>query len=176
MSTPRIEPGGLRELGLVNHLIATVAGRVIGGTRPRVFTTLGRQRGLFRAWLWYSSRMMPGGRLPRTETELVIVHIATLRECEYELRHHRRIGRSVGLRPEQIEHAGQDDWDGYTDREQALLSAATQYVRDRGIDDPTWDRLRHHLDEAEAIELLLLCGQYDSLATTLLTLRVQPED
>ena len=104
------------------------------------------------------------------------MHIATLRECEYELRHHRRIGRSVGLRPEQIEHAGQDDWDGYTDREQALLSAATQYVRDRGIDDPTWDRLRHHLDEAETIELLLLCGQYDSLATTLLTLRVQPED
>ena len=61
-------------------------------------------------------------------------------------------------------------------RSQALLTAATQYVRDRGIDDPTWDRLRHHLDEAEAIELLLLCGQYDSLATTLLTLRVQPED
>ena len=76
MTTPRIAPGGLRELGVVNHLISTVAGRVLGGTRPNVFTTLGRQRGLFRAWLWYSAKMMPGGRLPRRETEMVILHIA----------------------------------------------------------------------------------------------------
>jgi hypothetical protein len=48
-------------------------------------------------------------------------------------------------------------------------------VHVRGIDDPTWTALRAHLDEAETIELLMLCGQYDALATTLMTLRVQPE-
>ncbi len=174
MSTPRITPGGLRELGVVNHLISGVAGRVTG-SRPNIFTTLGRQRGLFRAWLWYSAKMMPGGRLPRRETELVILHIATLRECDYERSHHVRIGRRVGLTPEQIAHAGDDAWDGWTDRERVLLTAATQLVRDRDVDDPAWAALRAHLDEAEAIELLMLCGQYDSLATTLMTLRVQPD-
>jgi AhpD family alkylhydroperoxidase len=175
MTTPRITPGGLRELGVVNHLVSTVAGRVTGGPRPNIFTTLGRQRGLFRAWLWYSAKMMPGGRLPRRETELVILHIATLRECEYERSHHVRIGRRVGLTPEQIEHAGDDSWSGWSDRERALLTAATQLVRDRDVDDPAWASLRAHLDEAESIELLMLCGQYDSLATTLMTLRVQPD-
>jgi len=175
MTSPRITPGGLRELGVVNHVISTVAGRVTGGRRPNIFTTLGRQRGLFRAWLWYSAKMMPGGRLPRRETELVILHVATLRECAYERGHHVKIGRRVGLSAKQIEHAGDDDWAGWTDRERALLKAATQIVRDRDIDDPTWAELRAHLDEPETIELLMLCGQYDSLATTLMTLRVQPD-
>jgi alkylhydroperoxidase family enzyme len=175
MTTPRITPGGLRELGVVNSLISTVAGRVIGGQRPNVFTTLGRQRGLFRAWLWYSAKMMPGGRLPRHETEMVILHIASLRGCEYERRHHVRIGRRVGLTADQIDHAGDSDWDGWSVRQKAIFAAVTQLVRERDIDDPTWAALRAHLGEAETIELLMLCGQYDALATTLMTLRVQPE-
>lgn len=175
MTIPRIAPGGLRELGVVNHSISVLAGRVLGGPRPNIFTTLGRQRGLFRAWLWYSSKMMPGGKLPRRETEMVILHVATVRGCEYERRHHVRIGRRVGLRAEQVEHAGDNHWDGWTARERAMLVAADQLVRQRDIDDPAWADLRAHLDEPETIELLLLCGQYDSLATTLMTLRIQPE-
>ncbi|MGH3459623.1 carboxymuconolactone decarboxylase family protein [Aeromicrobium sp.] len=174
-TTPRITPGGRRELGVVNHVISTLAGRVVGGPKPNVFTTLGRQRGLFRAWLWYSARMMPGGRLPRRETEMVILHIATLRGCEYERNHHLRIGRRVGLTAEQVEHTGDSGWDGWSIREKALLAAVTQLVQDRDIDDHVWAGVRAHLDEAETIELLMLCGQYDSLATTLMTLRVQPE-
>jgi alkylhydroperoxidase family enzyme len=175
MTTPRIKPGGLRELGVVNHLISTVAGRVIGGQRPHVFTTLGRQRGLFRAWLWYSAKMMPGGRLPRRETEMVILHIANLRECEYERRHHVRIGRRVGLTADQIDHAGEPGWDGWSVRQKAMLAAVTQLVQERDVDDHAWAGVRAHLDEAETIELLMLCGQYEALATTLMTLRVQPE-
>ena len=87
-----------------------------------------------------------------------------------------RIGRRVGLTPEQIAHAGDDAWDGWSHRERVLLTAATQLVRDATSTTPTWAALRAHLDEAEAIELLMLCGQYDALATTLMTLRVQPEE
>ncbi len=176
MSTPRIAPGGRRDLGLVNHLIAGAAGRVIGGQRPNIFTTLGRRRGLFRAWLLYSATMMPGGKLPRTDTELVILHVAALRECEYERRHHVRIGRRVGLTADEIAHAGDASWEGWSPRQRVLLEAVEQLVRRRDLDDATWTAVREHLDEPTAIELLMLCGQYDSLATTLLTLRVQPED
>lgn len=172
---PRIDPGGLRELGLLNHGISAVAGKVLGRRRPHVFTTLGRQRRLFRGWLLYSAMLMPFGRLPRHETELVILHIATVRDCDYELDHHTRIGRRVGLSPQQVAHVGDPSWTGWSDRERALLEATGELVRDRDVDDTTWARLREHLDEATAIELLMLCGQYDSLATTLLTLRVQPD-
>lgn len=175
MTSPRIEPGTLRDLGVINNLVSIIAGRVVGGPRPNIFTTLGKQRRLFRAWLWYSAHMMPGGKLPRRETELIILRVATIRACDYELNHHRRIGRRVGLTSEQVSHVGDVAWSGWSDRERVLLTAATEFVEDRGISDITWDLLRDHLDEPASIEFLLLCGQYDSLATTLMTLRVQPE-
>lgn len=175
MEQPRIAPGGIRDLGIVNYAFCTLAGRVVGGERPRVFTTLGRQRRLFRGWLHYSGRLMPGGLLPRRESELVILRIATLRDCEYERRHHVRIGRRAGVTQAQIDHLADLGWDGWTPRELALLTAATQLVETKDLDDAAWDELARHLDEPRLIELLLLCGQYDSLATTLLTLRVQPE-
>lgn len=175
MDQPRIAPGGLKDLGLLNYGISTVAGRVIGGGRPHVFTTLGRQRKLFRAWLLFSGRLMPRGRLPRRDSELVILRIATLRDCEYERRHHERLGRRAGLTGEQISHLGDLEWSGWRSREVALLTAATRLVETKGLDDATWDALRVHLDDPDTIEFLLLCGQYDSLATTLLTLRVQPD-
>ncbi len=172
---PRIPPGGVRELGVVNWGISRLAGRVVGGPAPNIFTTLGRQRGLFRGWLHFSGKLMPGGRLPRHESELVILHVATLRSCEYERNHHERIGRRAGLTPAQIDHAGDAGWSGWTDRQRVLLEVATSLVTTRGVDDALWARLAAELDEAECIELLMLVGQYDSLATTLLTLRVQPE-
>lgn len=176
MEQPRIAPGGLKELGLVNYGFSALAGRVIGGKKPNVFTTLGRQRSLFRGWLYYSGKLMPGGKLPRRESELVILRIATIRECEYERRHHVRLGRRAGVTPAQIDHLADDTWSGWTPREQAFFAAVDQFVDDKFLDDATWARLSEHLDEPELIEFLLLCGQYDSLATVLLTLRVQPED
>ncbi|MEV7396082.1 carboxymuconolactone decarboxylase family protein [Aeromicrobium sp. NPDC092404] len=175
MDEPRIAPGGLKELGLVNYGVSVLAGRVIGGHKPNVFTTLGRQRRLFRGWLYYSGRLMPGGRLPRRDSELVILRIATIRECEYERRHHVRIGRKVGITPAEIDRLADETWPGWSDRERALFAVADQFVDDKFIDDATWAAVSAHLDEAELIELLLLCGQYDSLATVLLTLKVQPE-
>lgn len=175
MTTPRIAPGSRTEIGLVNHLLSTAAGRTIGSGRPNVFTTLGRRRGLFRAWLLYSATMMPGGRLPRTDTELVILHVATVRECAYERRHHERIGARVGLSRAEIEHAGDVSWSGWSDRQRILLTATDELVRTRGLGEDTWASLRGILDEVRAIEWLMLCGHYDALATTLLTLRVQPD-
>ena len=175
MDTPRITPGGFKELGLVNFAFCALAGRVVGGAKPHVFTTLGRQRKLFRGWLYFSGKLMPGGMLPRRETELVILRIATRRKCDYELGHHIRLGRRAGITAEQIEHLADAHWSGWSAREQIFFAAADQIVDDKFIDDPTWNALRGELAEPECIEFLLLCGQYDSLATTLLTLGVQPE-
>lgn len=175
MSTPRIAPGRLKELGLINNTISLLAGRVMGGKRPNVFTTLGRQRGLFRAWLWYSSKMMPGGKLPRRETELVILRIATNRECDYEYGHHSRIGLRVGVTTEELDNIRNAGWSGWSAREHAVFAAVDELGRDKDIADHTWTELRQHLNEPETIELLLLSGQYESLATTLMTLRVQPD-
>ena len=106
MSTPRLAPGRRTVLGLINNTLCLLAGGAMGGKRPSVFTTLGCQHGLFRAWLWYSSKMMPAGKLPRRVTEPVILRIATNRRCDYENGHHVRIGRRVGVTTEEPDNIG----------------------------------------------------------------------
>jgi alkylhydroperoxidase family enzyme len=137
---------------------------------------MGRHRRLFRRWLWFAGGLMPGGRLPRRETELVILRVAHLSGSKYEFEHHVRLGRKVGLRDEDFERIRLTiDEGAWPERVAAMLAAVDRLHADRALDDQTWAALRRHLDERECIELLLLAGHYEMLATFLETLRV-PRD
>ena len=176
MAQPRISPGSLRETGLAIWAFAQVAGRVTGTTPPNVFTTLGRGRGLFWGWLHFAGQMMPGGKLPRRDTELVILRVAHLRACQYEFDHHQRLGRRAGLSSAEIERVRTSaDAPGWSERDRVLLRVADQLVTERDLDDDTWTACRAQFDERTSLELILLTTHYDMLATTLLTLRVQPD-
>lgn len=176
MTAPRIGPGARRDVGPFAWGFAQVAGRVSRTNPPNLFLTMGRRPKLFRGWLRFAGRLMPGGTLPRRETELVILRVAHLRSCAYEYEHHVRLGRRAGVTAEDVTRveAGPDA-DGWTDRERALLRAVDALHTDQDLDDPTWTALRAHLDEPQAIEFLLLVGHYEMLATFLLTLRVRPD-
>ena len=173
MTTPRIHPGGLKELGLVNWLFCRVISRAAGVRDAHLFSTLGRQRGLFRAWLRFAARLMPGGTLSRHETELVILRVAHLRECAYELDHHLRLGRRVGIGPELAARifAGPAA-PSWSDRHRALLAAVDALLATKNIGDPEWAALSTHYTEPQRIELCMLVGHYDLLATTIATLRI----
>ena len=119
---------------------------------------------------------MPGGSLPRRDTELLILRVAHLRGCAYEFEHHVRLGRRAGVTAPDVERVQKGpDADGWSARERAPLGAADELVQERRLGDAAWDELREHLDEAQTVELLLLVGHYDMLATFLLTLGVQPD-
>ncbi|MFW0783241.1 carboxymuconolactone decarboxylase family protein [Gordonia sp. CPCC 206044] len=173
MSTPRVTPGGFGELGPINWLFARGAARVIGVDDARIFSTLGRAKGLFRGWLHFGARLMPFGALSRKETEMVIIRVAHLRGCDYELDHHRRLGARAGVGPETVEQIVEGPDAGWGDRQRALLLAADELVTTKDISDETWAALGRHLDDAQLIAFVLLVGQYDMLATTIGTLRVQ---
>ncbi|MGH3414398.1 MAG: carboxymuconolactone decarboxylase family protein, partial [Marmoricola sp.] len=59
--------------------------------------------------------------------------------------------------------------------EAVLLRAVDELLETRDLGDGTWAELAAELDPRRAIELLLLVGHYDMLATTLTTLRVPPD-
>ena len=120
---------------------------------------------------------MPGGRLPREDTELVILRVAHNTGCEYEWGHHERIGRRAGLGAEEIDRV-RDGADGAGLVGAAFDAAAarsTSFTREGEIGDALWERLSAELDEVELIELCMLVGHYEMLAMTLNTLRVEPE-
>jgi len=172
----RIAPGGVRELGPLIWGFSRIAGRATGTAPPAIFTTLGRGRGLFWGWLHFAGKLMPGGKLPRRETELVILRVAALRECEYEFSHHVRLGRRAGVTATDVERVRLGSGaDGWQDHERLLMRVVEELIATKDLGDPTWSDLRAAYDERTAIELLLLVGHYDMLATTLMTLRLEPD-
>jgi AhpD family alkylhydroperoxidase len=120
---------------------------------------------------------MPGGKLPRRETELVILRVAHRRGCAYEFDHHVHLGRRAGVTATDVDRvmAGPDAT-GWTRREQAILAAVDELHDTRDVDDATWDELRRAHSERDAIELILLAGHYEMLATVINTLRIRPDE
>jgi AhpD family alkylhydroperoxidase len=173
---PRIVPGDRAQIGPVNAAIVWVLGRATGGRPPNIFTTLARHRGLFRRWLWFAGGLMPGGKLPRVDTELVILRVAHNTGCDYEWGHHERIGKRAGLSAEEVElvRSGPDA-EGWSSRRRMLLRAADEMHADGAIGDDLWTELAAELDEVRLIELCMLIGHYEMLAMTLASLRVQPD-
>jgi AhpD family alkylhydroperoxidase len=175
-SSARIRPGTRRQIGLVNAVIVRVLGLATGGRPPNVFTTLARNRGLFRRWLWFAGGLMPGGKLPRADTELVILRVAHNTGCEYEWGHHERLGKRAGLSEKEIARVRDGAAvPGWSERQQQLLAAADELHADGRIGDELWATLSRQLDAPRLIELCLLIGHYEMLAMTLNSLRVEPE-
>lgn len=107
---------------------------------------------------------------------MVILRVAHLRDCGYEFRHHARLARRAGISAADLERivAGPDDG-GWTGRDRAILAAVDRLQQHRDLDDATWASLRAHLTEPECVELCMLAGHYDMLATVIAALRIQPD-
>ncbi len=171
---PRIAPGTPAEIGRVNYGIARVIGAATGGRPPNVFTTLARHKRLFRKWLRFAGALMPGGVLPRVDTELLILRTAHNCGSDYEWDQHERLGKQAGLSAEQIERVREGPGaEGWSDREALFLRAADELHADRSLSDETYERLRSELNEVELIEFCMLVGHYEMLGMTLNSLRVE---
>ena len=173
---PRIAPAPPRELRPLARLVAQVAGRVSGSGPPNIFTTLGRHPRLFRAWLRYSAHLMPFGLLPRRDTELVILRVAWQCRSAYEWQQHVPLALRVGLTPDEIAGVpGESPSGAFTERQRTLLAVCDEMLARRALSDATWNAVRASLRDREAIELCLLVGHYQGLASTLGALGIQVE-
>jgi alkylhydroperoxidase family enzyme len=171
---PRVAPGKGLELSPLALLASKIGSKVTGTDDVRLFSTLGRVRRLFPAWLLYSGMMMPFGILSRKETELVILRVSHLRGSAYERNHHEHLGARIGLTSEEIIRTKADPRDAvWTARTAAMLLVADELVDSKDVYEETWSEVSRHLDERELVGLVMLVTQYDGLATTLHTLRVQ---
>jgi alkylhydroperoxidase family enzyme len=173
---PRIAPARPRELRPLARIVAEIAGRVTGSDPPNIFTTLGQHPRLFRAWLRYSAHLMPFGQLPRRDTELVILRVAWQCRSPYEWQQHVPIALRVGLTPDEV--AGVADSSpagGFTARQRTLLAVSDEVLAGRALSDATWSAVQASLRDREAIELCLLIGNYQGLASTIGALGIQVE-
>jgi len=174
-SERRIAPGRPRELRPLARIVAGIAGRVTGTGPPNIFTTLGQHPRLFRAWLRYSAQLMPFGKLPRRDTELVILRVAWQCRSAYEWHQHVPLGLRVGLTPDEVAGVADSSANGFTRRQTTLLTVSDELLTHRALSDATWGDVQATFDERETIELCLLIGNYQGLASALGGLGIQIE-
>lgn len=169
----RVPPGGRRELGLFGWLFCRFAARVWRVPEIHLFTVLAQHRRLFWSWAPFGGILLRRGRLPETDTELVILRVGRLRRCEYELQQHRRIALRRGV--DEDTQALIQAWprsNGLSERQEALLAGVDELIAQRELSEKTWQALSGFLDRRQLIEFVTLVGQYDALALTLNTLGV----
>ena len=70
--------------------------------------------------------------------------------------------------PQMMEDAGVQ----LSARQQALLQATDEFIKDRTITSRTWQQLAGYLDRRRLIEFCLLASQYDGLAATISALDI----
>lgn len=173
---PRIAPARSSELAPLARIVSEAAGRVTGSGPANIFTTLGQHPRLFRAWLRYSAHLMPFGRLPRRDTELVILRVAWRCRSVYEWHQHVPIGLRVGLTPDEVAGvADSSSAGGLTQRQRTLLAVSDELLARRALSDATWSLVRATLSDRETIELCLLIGHYQGLASAIGGLGIQLE-
>jgi alkylhydroperoxidase family enzyme len=173
---PRVAPAATHQLGPVARIVAQVSGRVTGSGPANIFTTLGQHPRLFRAWLRYSAHLMPLGQLPRRDTELVILRVAWRCRSAYEWHQHVPIALRMGLTPDEVASvADGPPTDGLTQRQRTLLTVSDELLAQRALSDATWRAVQATLHQRETIELCLLIGHYQGLASAIGGLGIQIE-
>ncbi len=156
--------------GLVPRLVTAGARRFTRGRSFNFMRVLSIDGRLFLPYLLWNSRLMPRGKLPRQQTEAVILRTAWLCRSKYEWTQHHAIGRGVGLSEEQCLAAGSDPASAVFDQETRLLLAGVdELLASHRLSDETYAQLARTLPPKRILEYIMLVGTYSALAGALNT-------
>lgn len=162
--------------GLIPRAVTAGAKKVTKGRSFNFMRVLSIDGRLFVPYLLWNSRLMPRGKLPRKQTEAVILRTAWLCRSEYEWTQHHAIGRSVGLSKEQADAAGPEPASELFDEQtRTLLAGVEELLTDHRLSDATYEKLRAELPPKRILEYVMLVGTYSALAGSLNTFGVQLE-
>jgi 4-carboxymuconolactone decarboxylase len=122
-------------------------------------------------WVSAKSTMALGVR----EQELVILRMGCLYGSDYVWKHHLPVGREFGIDDTELAAIRSGGYDGFSDREQALLTLTDEMVDQRTVAAATWDRYGRLLAPREVVDLIALISQYVLFALTNNVLQVPLE-
>ena len=112
-----------------------------------------------------------GSPLDALVRESVIVTVAALLDCRFELATHEPLARAAGADTEAI-RGGRTD--RLRDDARIAVEIARRLILDHRIPDDLFARARERWSEAELVDLLALVGYYAMLATVLNGSEVTP--
>lgn len=115
-------------------------------------------------------------KLPVRLRQLAIMRTVWLGGAPYQWGEHLSRTKQAGFSDAQIEQiktGSAAGWDHPLDA--AIMAAAEEFHQETFVSDSTWAVLVEHLDEYQLLELLVLIGQFTTVAFVLNSLRIRLE-
>ena len=147
--------------------------------RPKARNALGmfaHHPALTRAFNTFNGHILFATTLTPRQRELLVLRVATLRDCEYEWLQHVVLAREAELSDEEILRVGADPTAGWDELEGALLQAADELLSDAVITEATWSALAAHLEPPQLLDVVFTVGAYDLVAMAFKSFAVEVDD
>jgi alkylhydroperoxidase family enzyme len=133
-----------------------------------------------RAWAKFrDGSLLDKGPLPLREREIVIDRTCALTGCEYEWGVHvTAFAGAANLTPAEVQAtvSGGPYYEGWSPAEQALVAAVDALDQRATLSSEEFDAFKAHYDDAQILEILLLCGFYRAVAYVANGLALQLEE
>ena len=176
---PRIEPVEPPYDTATADLLARMTPR--GAPTIALFRLLARNPRLAEAAHAMGRHQLGRGLALGVRDREILVDRTTARcGAEYEWGVHvAAYAERAGLTPEQVTSlvSGASTDACWTDeRDRALVDAADALHDSADLDDDLWARLATHLDDAQVLDLVVLCGFYHAVSYLARVARLDPED
>jgi 4-carboxymuconolactone decarboxylase len=124
-----------------------------------------RHAELYKAHLDVAAKYLSDCEMSIRERELAILRIAWLSQAPFEWGAHVKIAKRNGVTSEEIERVIEGsrapDW---SKADRAIVRAMEELHFSSMITDETWTDLRHCFSDKKLIELVILAGQYKTVA------------
>ncbi|HEY8385121.1 MAG TPA: carboxymuconolactone decarboxylase family protein [Porticoccaceae bacterium] len=133
-----------------------------------------RNAELYLAHVALSQKFLSYGEMSIRDRELAVLRIAWLSQAPFEWGSHVVIAKRNGVTPEEIEWVIEGSTaPGWNDHERALVRAMEELHFDSMISDETWDVLAKTYNDKQLLEVLVLAGQYKTVAYMQNSLRLR---
>jgi 4-carboxymuconolactone decarboxylase len=124
-----------------------------------------RHAELYKAHVEVAQKYLSDCEMDIRDRELAILRIAWLSQAPFEWGSHVKIAKRNGITSEEIERiiVGSSAR-GWSKRERAIVLAMEELHFDSMITDDTWADLQEFYNDKKLIELVILAGQYKTVA------------
>lgn len=137
-----------------------------------------RHSELYLAHLEVAKKFLSDGEMSVRDRELAILRIGWLSQAPFEWASHVMIAKRHGITTEEIEQVIVGSSSAiWNDHDRAIVRAMEEIHFDSMISDESWDTLAKSYSDKELMELIILAGQYKTVAylQNSLRLRLSPK-
>ena len=168
---PRLPPLPPEErTGRQQELLDEISMVVVDGVRkPRedkvALEILIRHAELYNAHMEVAKKYLSDCEMDIRDRELAILRIAWLSRAPFEWGSHVKIAKRNGITSEEIERLIEgSSAPGWSKRDRAIVRAVEELHSDSMISDDTWSDLQEVYNDKKLIEVVILAGQYKTVA------------